>query len=513
MTTPRALKLIAKDRETSWTFTLALCVPYLLFLVWMHVHHEMWRDEVHAWTLARLAQSFHELVTGDRIYEGHPPLWFWYLRVWTWVTKSVWGLQVATILPAAGAAVLLARYAPFPRFVKVLLLFSFHYGFEFTVMSRNYVLGWFILCWLCATYHPLRVRHRVLACALALLSMTSFYGLVMSFFLLAFLVLDQLRLRLAPGSKTLPAEIQASMSPRIFVTVAIAAAAYLFVVLVVDPPDPNPYSPGFFFDLVTPGSIHDMLYRLTAGYLPWRKFITAQFWWEPYSFWDRKEVWYDYTGGALFVLSLLALLPSWRLILAYLGAVAVMQIFQQARMEGSPRHWGHYLMIFVALCWLLRVRHPKRSHWVSTLVLTGVFLIQVESFVVATVVDTRDNFSGARETAAFIRNAGLEDQPIVAGPDAVVATVTGHLRRNFFACETEEINQTVVFHNRRRGFTPENLLDKAVTVSRELGRPVLLISNQDLPETPAARGRQLLFTSKPGAIPDEVFRVYTLDAR
>ena len=51
MTMPRALRILTKDRETGWTFTLLLCLVYVAFLVWMHVHHEMWRDEVHAWTL------------------------------------------------------------------------------------------------------------------------------------------------------------------------------------------------------------------------------------------------------------------------------------------------------------------------------------------------------------------------------------------------------------------------------------------------------------------------------
>jgi hypothetical protein len=505
----RLLKIIAKDRETSWVFTLGLCVPYFLFLIWMHAHHEMWRDEVHAWTLARMARSFWELVNGDRMYEGHPPLWFWYLHGWTWLTKSAWGLQVATIVPATGAAVILARFAPFPRFVKVLLLFSFHYGFELTVMSRNYVLGWFLLCCLCAAYHPLRIRHVVLGLVLALLSMTSFYGLVMSFFLLAYFILDQVVLSRSSGT---PAEVRASMSPRTFLTLAIAAAAYVFVVIVIDPPDPNPYSPGFFFGALGPGTFHDSLYRLTAGYLPWRKMVTGQFWWEPYSFWDRHLAWYDYTGGALFGLSILALLPSWRLIVAYLGTVAVLQIFQQARMEGSPRHWAHYLMIFIALCWLVRTRYPKRSHWISTVVLTGIFLIQLEPFVVATVIDTRDNFSGARETAAFIRKAGLQDLPIVAGPDGAMPALFGYLQRDFNVVETDEVNQTVVFHARRRHYSVEALLRKAVEMSRDRRSPVLLIGIQDLPSPPDGARSTKLFTSKPGAIGDEVFTVYKLEA-
>jgi hypothetical protein len=70
MKLPRALRFWTKEQETGWGFTAAVCIPYLTFLVWMHLHHEMWRDEIHSWTLSRLAQSFGELVTGDRIYEG-----------------------------------------------------------------------------------------------------------------------------------------------------------------------------------------------------------------------------------------------------------------------------------------------------------------------------------------------------------------------------------------------------------------------------------------------------------
>ena len=112
----------------------AVAALYLAFLIWMHAHHEMWRDEVHAWSLARIAQGFGDLVTGDRRYEGHPPLWFWYLRVWSWIVPEVWGLQVATVAAAVGAAVVLLRFAPFPRYLKLLLLLTYDFGYELSVM-------------------------------------------------------------------------------------------------------------------------------------------------------------------------------------------------------------------------------------------------------------------------------------------------------------------------------------------------------------------------------------------
>ncbi len=512
MTLPRPLRFLTKDRESGWTFTLVVCVPYLAFLIWMHVHHEMWRDEIHAWTLSRLVHGFWELVTGDRIYAGHPPLWYWYLRVWTWFMESAWGIQAATAAAAVAAAALLLRFAPFPRYLKVMLLFSYYFGFEYSVMARNYVLGWLLLCLFCALYHPVRIRYFALAIALALLSLTSIYGLIMCIFLLGFFVLDQFRVSNArPGLR--PAEHTFVTSPRIFATIAIVSVAMLFCVLTIEPPDPNPFSPAFNFAALTPSALPNMLYRVTAGILPWRKATIADFWGMSCTLWDATSTWPKYVGAALLLLATLALYPSWRLMLAYLGAVATMMAFQEARFEGAPRHWGHFFMFLVSVCWLVRLQFPKRSHWFSTLLLTGILAVQVQGLVAATVVDTREVFSGGRDAAAFIRKAGLQDLPFVAGPDYTAATVAGYLRRPFYAAETAEYDENVVFHNRRRPFSPQELMNRAVGVLRERNSPVLLVCNQWLPDPPPGIRRTLLFTSRPGIVADEDFSVYRLEAQ
>ena len=231
------------------------------------------------------------------------------------------------------------------------------------------------------------------------------------------------------------------------------------------------------------------------------------------AFWEIKSTWPTYAGAGILFFTLLALLPSWRLMLAYLGAVAAMLVFQQARHEGGPRHWGHFFVCFIAACWLLRATFPARRHWLSTTLLTGLCAIQLQSFAVATVIDTRHVFSGGRETAAFIRRAGLQDLPIVGGPDYNIVTVAGFLRRPYFVAETEEINETVVFHNRRRNFSTDELMARAVQVSRDRGGPVLLITNQGLPDPPFGVTRTPLFKSRPGTIADETFTVYKLQAQ
>lgn len=512
MSVRNAWRRLSKQRETDWRFTLVLCAVYAAYLIWMHVHHEMWRDEIHAWSVARLAHGFWDLVTGERVYEGHPELWYWYLRIWSWFVDAAWGLQLATASAAVAAAVLFVRFAPFPRYLKLLVLFSYYFAFEYTVMARNYVLGWLCLCLFCALYHPLRVRHLGLALALGLMSLTSFFGLTMSIFLLGFLLLDQVSVAASPGHDDPPARLTLTASPWLLAGAVAVLATIAFCALTLEPPDPNPFSPGFCYWALEAKALPDVFYRITAGFLPWRKLAMETFW-GMQTLWETRTFWVNQTLGAvLLVLALLSLYPSWRLMLVYLAAMAAMQVFAIIRFDGVTRHWGHYVMLLVGAAWLVRTTFPRRRHALSTAFLVAVFAFQIEAAVAAIIVDTGTVFSGGRETAAFIVEHGLRDLPIVAGPDFAVETVAGFLQRPFIAHETEEISQTVVYHGRRKPFSASELVDKAVAVARENAGPVLLITNQGLPPQPAGTARTHLFTSRPSAVADEVFSVYRVEA-
>jgi hypothetical protein len=501
------LRLLTRAHEQNWRFSVLVGSLYVAFLIWMHAHHEMWRDEIHIWTVARQAGGFVGIVTGDRVYDGHPPLWYWYLYAWTFITQSPWGIQAATVLAASVATFVFLRFAPFPRFLKILVLCSYFIGYEYSVMARDYVLGWLLVCLFCACYEP--KRRRLIACGvlLGLLALSSAYGLLMAGALALFLVLDNVNLSRSAG---FPKLWSLTMQPQLLVSALFAVAGMFFCLATTEPPDPNPFSPDWHPESLTVDALPAMSTRVVVGFLPLFR-PGLHFWSSEMMLW-QNPAWTLYVGIGLMLAAILSLLPAWRALLAYLVFAVAMSVFQQIRHTGYPRHWGHYFLFLVAVTWLAKATNPKRNFVLSTVLFMVSLAVSVPSYLSAVVGDTRWVFSGGKQTAEFIRKNGLQGLPLIAGPDWFVLTVAGYLERPFTRVETDEFHETVVFHSRRRGFSTGALLDRAAAVSRQTHGPVLVVSNQLLPRAPSNATMRWLFTSEPSIIPDEVFSVYQLRA-
>jgi hypothetical protein len=127
-----------------------LCI-YAGLLAWAIPHHEPWADEAQAWQIARtlpLLQMFHVLS-----YEAHPALWYICLWVLTRLHLSYAGMHwVAAAIGFSGVAVLVIA-SPFPRFIKLLLPFTFYLAFQYAIVARSYVLAP-LLIFLCAYFWP-----------------------------------------------------------------------------------------------------------------------------------------------------------------------------------------------------------------------------------------------------------------------------------------------------------------------------------------------------------------------
>ncbi len=157
----------------------------VVFLVWLGLlalavaHHVPWVDEAQGWLVAR-DSSLIDLFNTRLRYEGSPGLWhllLWILcRMHVSFTAMRW---IVSVVPAAGIWVFL-RYSPFPAILRVILPFSFYPGYQYAVISRNYLAAP-LLIFVCAVLFAKPGRNLFpLAIVLGLLSNLCVQGLVIS---------------------------------------------------------------------------------------------------------------------------------------------------------------------------------------------------------------------------------------------------------------------------------------------------------------------------------------------
>jgi hypothetical protein len=122
-----------------YTALVAFAIPY----------HEPWADEAQAWQLARslsLPDLFHTYIR----FEASPGLWYFLLWVLVHLHVGYTGMHWVCGAIALAAAALLVFKAPFPRYLRLSLPFTFFLLFQYAVVARNYVLApvlMFLIAW------------------------------------------------------------------------------------------------------------------------------------------------------------------------------------------------------------------------------------------------------------------------------------------------------------------------------------------------------------------------------
>ena len=151
---------------SAYATLVAFAIPY----------HEPWVDEGQAWQMARslsLSALFEKYIR----YEGTPGLWHFFLWVLNWMHVSYTGMHWICGALAVVSISILVLNAPFPRYLKLSLPFTFFLLFQYAVVARSYVLvppALFVTAWWW------KKRPLVVAIALGLLANLSLHAAVIS---------------------------------------------------------------------------------------------------------------------------------------------------------------------------------------------------------------------------------------------------------------------------------------------------------------------------------------------
>lgn len=505
----KAWRALTARKETSPCFAVAVTGLFCVALTVVHVNHELWRDEIHCWSVGRNAAGLWDLLTGNRRYDGHPFLWYYLLYLVSRWSRSEAYLHAVTVALATGSAYLWLRHANLPRVLRIMLLGTYCFFFEYSVISRSYTLGVFLAFLFCRLYDRRQLRLFRLFVVLVLLSFTSIYGTILAAALGAFLFWETIaKLCCLPLARRHRRTLYWQW---LLGLVLVALALYVHWKTSMPPADAfysstsGPKRPALF-------SSAGFGKQFWSAMFPWNRrndgtWIVSGFLGDADGYFKDRLI---ILSGVLFGLWVLAFLEVPAVAFAVVVGVSAMTYFQAHQYTGYLRHWGHYFILLTLAMWLF-AKHDKRRP-VLLYGLAGIVMAcQIATNVRAVKSEIAAPFSSAKEAAEYLRLQHLDQEPILATYDHAASAIAGYLDRKFRWAETDTESQTVVFHNRRYDFPAEHdILVWAESAVRQLGRSVLLVLNFDLRERLPTLKVDQLYVTKSALRADEGFVIYRL---
>jgi hypothetical protein len=488
---------------------LALTLLYLVVVAVGIAHHEMWRDELQAWMIARDSGSLAELLLVNLREEGHPALWHSLLFLITRFTRDPVAMQVLHAALATAAVFLLARFSPFSWAQKGLIAFGYFLVYEYAVVSRSYVLAVLTVFAFCALYPHRHRRRWPLALTLLLLANTTVYGSLLALSLLAMLVVER------HGGEAASPNASARLGVLALVSgVSVIVAFNLWLTGGVGT------AMGALGQESAAGeSIGAMVGRVWKAYFPIPDVTTFDSWGTNLFFGNRVlEAIAAVLSVAILAGGVLLFFDKPLVVFLYLFGTAALLSTNLFLHFGSLRHHGHLFLLFLAGLWLAAL--PSRSAPVSeriaawrarcnTPFVASVLVAQLLGGVIMWTHDVRHPFSPARSAAESIRVAGLHDLPLWGHSAPVASPVGAYLdRKILYPAQGTDVPQGFIWWRRRpRRISPENLARMVEEAAHAEGELVLIWSRPFRAEVPGL-DVQLITHLPPGIEGTEEYFLY-----
>ena len=360
--------------------------------------HEMWFDELQAWSLTRYSSGISGLFASG---EGHPVLWYLILWPLTSLTSNPEAMKFATGLLGIGSLGLLWTQSPFSVIEKVLISLSYQVGFNLLVLSRSYSVGVF-LAFLFAAGHPQYKERPWLAwLILSLLANTHFFFSVVSF-CLALIWLNGV------------------CAPKRYLNgISLYVAGLSYCAYCVAGQGSTRELHG--------SSLLDAINTFGFGILSISNPLKIYYWN------TRGAV---FTGVLLTVFFICALLEMFRTQRFALSLLLLQQaffiIFFTFVHSGQSWHVGVFFVSMLSTVWLLRMQNINFLRSQVLLALLFVQAIFVAKFMIASkIIPVASN----RTTGRLIHQLGIQDSFIIGYPQFPTTAICAYLDRPLYFAE------------------------------------------------------------------------------
>ena len=490
-------------------------------------HHEMWRDEIQAWLLARDSTSIFNLFANLK-YEGHPGLWHLCLMPLSRITHSPVIMQMLHLLITGVTVYLFVRYSPFNWFQKLLFCFGYFIIYEYAIVARNYAPGLLLITVFCVLFRERYKRFIWVGCVLFLLAHTSVHALIVTIAIGIALCCEYVFS--SRFLKPLNQEIETIENKRpIWIGFALIGIGITTAALQLNPPPDTGFAVAWNFNYETK-RVNDIVKLIARAYLPVTRPVLG-FWGSniltTYSFFQTIQVPLCYF---LILFSVLLFLKRPTALLTYLISTFGLLAFFYVKYQGSIRHHGFLFLTFLMCCWIYRncpaINLGKTEQQdgdsivdkvlnvAGTAILTLLLLCHAMGGITAVRMEHRHIFSYGKLTAEYIKAQGMQDLPMIGDVDFAVSTVVGYLEkpRQIYYPRGSRLGSFVRWDNARTHDASNQLvIEAAKTLNAQTDKEVLIILNRAI-GTELREQHNLTFLTKftGSTVGDEGFHLYLM---
>jgi hypothetical protein len=190
------LKIFINKKKLNDISLIITIFVFIILSIILILNHEFWRDEARSWHLASESNSLGELIQTTRIAEGTPSLWYIILYFLShFITDNIESMKVLHLIISTATAFLIIRYAPFKYYIKIMMVFGYYLFYEYSIISRNYALGVFLIILFCVLYKKRYKNLPFLGIILFFAGQVNTPSFILSFALFIFVIIDITRNR------------------------------------------------------------------------------------------------------------------------------------------------------------------------------------------------------------------------------------------------------------------------------------------------------------------------------
>ncbi len=514
----------SRERVIVW----GVWLLHLLVLAVVALRHEPWQDETHAWRLAIDSPDLRTLVANTR-YEGHPLLWYLVLHALGKVSREWWLVAAFHTAMASATTWLILRCAPMALWQRIALVFGYYVVFEYAIVVRSYGLGMLLAMSACWAWTARRRRPVLAGLLLLALAFTSAMGLLvaasMTVGFFANWYFDE------DGNGALSPGRVAGVAALL---VVIGMATALAVSLQILPPADFEYrGDGVLGGSVSAWGLSSSLAMPAKAFLPIATVLPEAGHWLPGLVQPASRVQWvvaDLVAAAFLLLALLTCIRRRSGLFSMVAGGGGMLTFTLMFLQGSARHHGHLVLIWIVSMWLSAAGRPGPSWWsdatrrAARFAPAAFFILQLPLLVAGVqylVGDARLPFSDATNAADALRNPTVSSLPLVAASPADGMSVASHLERPVYSATEGRVttfaNWGTLLPELRSVPDGELLeraaIERAVRLTWASSCETLVIKSPDYPMPPSLQSASTLFYRTQGVtMTSERFEIWRVVA-